>query len=389
MRTKTENPVTAAFAGGGTGGHIYPGLAVADALRTLCAKSGVRLTVAWIGNASGMDKNIVEKNTGQDGIKSADVFYGIPSGKLRRYFSLRNFFDLFKIAGGVIASFFILLKIKPAFLFSKGGFVSVPPCFAAKILKIPVFTHECDFTPGLATKINSRFAEKILLSYTETANYLSAAAKSKALVTGNPVRPAFYTASAEKGRRFANVNGEKPILLVIGGSLGARQINELVEKNLDQLCRHFTVIHQTGIKNVSAEPCMVSEDVKCNYHPFSFIYAEMPDVIAAADVVLSRAGANSLWECSVLGKPMILIPLSGAGTRGDQEDNAAYFEKRGAAAVLACENATAENLLHTLTTFLDADTRQRYAEASFSLSAGKNPAETIAQILYNRVAAHK
>ena len=115
----------------------------------------------------------------------------------------------------------------------------------------------------------------------------------------------------------------------------------------------------------------------------------MPDVIAAADVVLSRAGANSLWECSVLGKPMILIPLSGAGTRGDQEDNAAYFEKRGAAVVLARENATVENLLRTLTTFLDTDTRRRYAEASFSLSAGKNPAETIAQILYNRVAAHK
>ncbi|MGP1458563.1 MAG: undecaprenyldiphospho-muramoylpentapeptide beta-N-acetylglucosaminyltransferase [Treponema sp.] len=385
MNELADKTLTAAFTGGGTGGHIYPGLAVADALRSLCLKNGVRLTVVWIGNASGMDKNIVEKNIGQDGRKSADLFYGIPSGKLRRYFSFRNFFDLFKIAGGCFASFFILLKIKPAFLFSKGGFVSVPPCFAAKILKIPVFTHECDFTPGLATKLNSRFAQKILLSYKETADYLSAPAKLKTLVTGNPVRPSFYSASAERGRRFANVDDKKPLLLVIGGSLGARQINALVEENLDRLCERFTVIHQTGAKNSAAEARAYSETVKRNYRPFPFIYDEMPDVIAAADVVLSRAGANSLWECSALGKPMILIPLSGEGTRGDQEDNAAYFEKRGAAAVLSGGDATSENLMRVLTRFLDAGTRQKYAEASASLSDGKNPAETIAKILYNRL----
>ena len=386
---KTGRTVTAAFTGGGTGGHIYPGLAVADSLRSVCAKNGIQVKICWIGNNSGMDKNIVEKNIGLGGTKSADVFYGIPSGKLRRYFSLRNFFDLFKILGGCIASFFILLKIKPVFLFSKGGFVSVPPCFAAKLLGIPVFTHECDFTPGLATKINSRFADKIFISYKETAAYLNSSAAAKTIVTGNPVRPVFYHASSERGRRFAGISGDKPVLLVIGGSLGARQINELVEKNLERLCKNFTVIHQTGIKNAASEPAEHSEEVKKNYRPFPFIYDEMPDVIAAADIVLSRAGANSIWECSVSGKPMILIPLCGSGTRGDQEDNAAYFEKCKAAVVLSRENATDENLLNTLEMFSDKDTRQRYAEASLKLSAGKNPAEKIAQILYNRIEEHR
>ena len=386
---KTGGTVTAAFTGGGTGGHIYPGLAVADSLRSVCAKNGIQVKICWIGNNSGMDKNIVEKNIGLGGTKSADVFYGIPSGKLRRYFSLRNFFDLFKILGGCIASFFILLKIKPAFLFSKGGFVSVPPCFAAKLLGIPVFTHECDFTPGLATKINSRFADKIFISYKETAAYLNSSAAAKTIVTGNPVRPVFYHASSERGRRFAGISGDNPVLLVIGGSLGARQINELVEKNIESLCKNFTVVHQTGIKNAASEPAEHSEEVKKNYRPFPFIYDEMPDVIAAADIVLSRAGANSIWECSVSGKPMILIPLCGSGTRGDQEDNAAYFEKCGAAVVLSHENATDENLLNTLEMFSDKDTRQRYAKASLKLSAGKNPAEKIAQILYNRIEEHR
>lgn len=155
--------VKVVFAGGGTGGHIYPGLAVADSLRSLCDKNGKKIQIYWIGNSKGMDRSIVEKNVDGNGIRSADFFYGIPSGKLRRYLSLQNFLDLFKIFAGFIASFFILLKIRPSVLFSKGGFVSVPPCMSAKLLKIPVYTHECDFTPGLATRINSKSA-KIFLS---------------------------------------------------------------------------------------------------------------------------------------------------------------------------------------------------------------------------------
>ena len=157
-----------AFAGGGTGGHIYPGLAIADELKTIASEKNVDIELFWFGNSSGMDRNIVEKSG------SVNKFIGIPSGKLRRYFSLKNFFDIFKIFAGFVASFFKLLFIRPVVLFSKGGFVSVPPCIAAKLLGIPVFTHECDFTPGLATRINSKFASKILLSYEETKKFFSA-----------------------------------------------------------------------------------------------------------------------------------------------------------------------------------------------------------------------
>ena len=331
-----------------------------------------------------MDKNIVEKNVDSDGERSADFFYGIPSGKLRRYFSIQNFFDIFKIFAGFVVSFFILLRIKPYVLFSKGGFVSVPPCLAAKILKIPVYTHECDFTPGLATRLNSRSAKHILLSYKETESYLSESARNKSVVTGNPVRPVFYSADAEKGLKFLNIQKkEKPVLLVVGGSLGAKQLNNLVRENIQWLCERFVVVHQTGEKNVDdAEISRDSAEIRENYKPFAFIYKEMPDVISCADVVVSRSGANSIWECSVLSKAMVLVPLCGSGTRGDQEDNALFFEKNGAAVVLGRNNANSENLRSALTMFLDENTRKKYAEKNGNLSAGKRPAEKIAELLY-------
>ncbi len=384
MSSKNDGILKIAFAGGGTGGHIYPGLAVADEFRAICKKNGKTARVYWIGNSRGMDKNIVEKNVDSDGERSADFFYGIPSGKLRRYFSIQNFFDIFKIFAGFVVSFFILLRIKPYVLFSKGGFVSVPPCLAAKILKIPVYTHECDFTPGLATRLNSRSAKHILLSYKETESYLSESARNKSVVTGNPVRPVFYSADAEKGLKFLNIRKkEKPVLLVVGGSLGAKQLNNLVRENIQWLCERFVVVHQTGEKNVDdAEISRDSAEIRENYKPFAFIYKEMPDVISCADVVVSRSGANSIWECSVLSKAMVLVPLCGSGTRGDQEDNALFFEKNGAAVVLGRNNANSENLRSALTMFLDENTRKKYAEKNGNLSAGKRPAEKIAELLY-------
>lgn len=382
-----EEIIKIAFAGGGTGGHIYPGLAVADELRNLCRKNNKKIKIYWIGNSRGMDKDIVSKNVDSYGEKSADVFYGIPSGKLRRYLSFKNFLDLFKIFAGFVSSFFILLKIKPDVLFSKGGFVSVPPCISAKLLKIPVYTHECDFTPGLATRINSKSAKHILLSYEETKNYLSDFAKKKSIVTGNPVRPVFYSADAENGRKFLGIeNNAKPVLLVVGGSLGARQINDLIKENIQWLCENFIVVHQTGAKNV--EDAYIensSEEIKNNYKPYAFIYKEMPDVIAASDVVLSRAGANSIWECAVLHKPMVLIPLCGSGTRGDQEDNAGFFEKSDSAVVLARENANAENLKKQLSLLLEESKRNKFAEGCKKLTENKRPALKIAELLYQEV----
>ncbi|MBQ7158219.1 MAG: undecaprenyldiphospho-muramoylpentapeptide beta-N-acetylglucosaminyltransferase [Treponema sp.] len=367
---------TFVFAGGGTGGHIYPGLAVADELRTLAKEHNEEISIVWLGNSGGMDRELVEKSG------SVDLFYGIPSGKLRRNISLKNFFDLFKIAAGVFVSLFRLMRIKPAVLFSKGGFVSVTPCMAARILGIPVYTHECDFTPGLATKINSRFASKILVSYEATKNYLPAAKRANAVVTGNPVRPVFYASDAENGRRFVfgETRLEKPVLLVMGGSLGAHQINQLVQENLDWLCEHFEVVHQTG----RADEAMTKIQHE-GYHPYAFIYKEMCDVISAADVVVSRAGANAIWECAVLAKPMVLIPLCGSGTRGDQVDNAKYFVEQSAALMLLGEEADGVHVRDALTKMENAEYRATCSEACKKMTAGKRPALEIAKIIYDGV----
>ncbi len=381
MKTKNDNKLTFVFAGGGTGGHIYPGLAVADELRSLAKSNQKEIQIFWIGNNKGMDRELVEKSG------SIDKFIGVPSGKLRRYFSLQNFLDVFKIFAGLVKSYFTLLKLKPDLVFSKGGFVSVTPCMAASLLKIPVLTHECDFTPGLATRINSRFAKKVLVSYEETKKYLRADKRERALVTGNPVRPIFYEPNPQNGKKFlfanrSDYNPLKPILMILGGSLGAHQINELVAENLDWLCERFNVVHQCGAKDADAMP--KNHD---GYFLHPFIYKEMCDVISCADVVLARAGANSIWECSVLGKPMVLIPLCGSGTRGDQVDNAKFFVEKGAADMLLGDDVNFENLKSSLEKMLDSTKRINAAAASKALSAGKRPAKKIAEIILEEISA--
>ena len=376
------------FTGGGTAGHIYPGLAVADELKTLAASNNKELKIYWIGCSKGMDRNIVEKALAPDGKPTADKFYGIPSGKLRRYLSLKNLTDLFRIAGGFFAAFHILRKVKPALLFSKGGFVSVPPCLAAHLLGIPVYTHECDFTLGLANRLNFKSADYMFVSYEETKNKLPSADQKRVIVTGNPVRPVFYKTEAKRGLDFLGLGkkeNQKPLLLVLGGSSGARQVNQLVFDNIDFLCQNFIVVHQTGLLNAddnrSAE---LAKKYPEEYKPYNFIYEQMPDVLSAADLILSRAGANSIWEAAVLLKPMVLVPLCGSGTRGDQVDNAEFFKSRGAAEVLLGAEADSQHLKTALTKMLDAESRSNYSEALKKLTGEQPPAEKIASILFER-----
>lgn len=381
-----------AFTGGGTAGHIYPGLAVADELKTLAESQGNEIEISWIGCSKGMDKTIVESAVRANGTPSADIFYGIPSGKLRRYFSLKNFSDLFKIAGGFFKAFFILSKTKPELLFSKGGFVSVPPCIAARLLKIPVFTHECDFTPGLANRLNAKSASKMLLSYEETKKFLSESNKVKAVVTGNPVRPVFYEAKPENGLSFLGIpeNHEKPVLMVLGGSSGAKQINTLVSESLDFLCKNFIVVHQTGMVNSDEEENKkLKEKYGQAYKPYPFIYKEMADVLSASDVILSRAGANSIWECAVMNKPMVLIPLCGNGTRGDQVDNAKFFQEKGCAEVLLGDEATKENMEKALEKFIEKNNRLTYIENLKILTGSEKPALKIAGLIMEKIGENK
>lgn len=380
-----ENVV--AFTGGGTGGHIYPGLAVADELKNIAKENNKELSIIWIGCSKGMDKNIVEKGMGSDGKAIADSFYGIPSGKLRRYLSWQNFTDLFRIVGGYFSARKVLRKTKPAVLFSKGGFVSVPPCLAAKHLGIPVFTHECDFTLGLANRLNFKSAKTMFVSYEETKKRLGQADQNRVVVTGNPVRPVFYQADGKKGLEFLGINNpEKPVLLVLGGSSGAKQINELVWDNLDWLCQNFIVVHQTGlVNNNENQEKSLKEKYGENYKPFAFIYNEMPDVVASCDVILSRAGANSIWEAAVLSKPSVLVPLCGSGTRGDQVDNAKFFEENGSALVLLGDKANSENLKIELSKMLDEGFRKEMQEKIKAMVGEKKSVSVIAQYIYNQL----
>ncbi len=369
--------IRVACTGGGTGGHIYPGLAVVDELRMLCTDR--KLHVCWIGSSSGMDRTLVEKSG------SVDVFYGVPSGKLRRYFSLRTITDVFKIIAGFFCAVAVLRKEHPDVLFSKGGFVSVPPCYAAWCLKIPVYTHECDFSPGLATRLNSKVAEKICISYADTIRFFRKNMQNKILLTGNPVRPVFYSASKQRGLQFLGLSEKqvesKPLLLILGGSSGAVQLNNLVAENLEWLCSRFIIVHQTGSAHQAEIPAAVSAEVQSEYHPYQFIYKEMPDVLAAADVVLSRAGANSLAEFIVLHKPMVLIPLSGRGTRGDQVENADFLNRQGAALVLNAASCDSVHLRHILEQMRERSFRASCSFAVSKIAGSDRPAHKIAELL--------
>jgi UDP-N-acetylglucosamine--N-acetylmuramyl-(pentapeptide) pyrophosphoryl-undecaprenol N-acetylglucosamine transferase len=245
--------------------------------------------------------------------------------------------------------------------------VSVPPCAAASSLKIPVFTHESDFSPGLATRINARYVSrtrgKIFTAYEDTALAFPQAVKSRVVLSGNPVRACFRTADAAKGRAFLGVDSNARILLVLGGSQGAAEINELVRAALPELTEHYTVVHQTGPNR----EWDLKESEK--YKPYPYINNEMPDVMASAELVMGRSGAG-IWEWAVCGKPMILIPLRGSGTRGDQVENAGYFEKAGAALVLTGENANPRAVADAVK-LLATDNEKRGQMAACSLKAGE------------------
>lgn len=355
---------TIAFTGGGTGGHIYPGLAIAQ---ELAQKGSFRLV--WIGNKDGMDKQIVE----DAGIE----FYGIPTGKFRRYVSFKNFTDLFNIAAGFFKARSILSHIKPDLLFSKGGFVSVPPCAAASSLGIPVFSHESDYSPGLATKLNLSFSRRLYTAYPDTISFLPQKHREKARAIGNPVRAAFYNGDAALGRQFLGIPEHERILLVLGGSQGARQVNELIEACLPEILKDYVVVHQTG---PGQESRIAATD---RYKVYPYIKDELPHVLAAADLVVGRSGAGTIWEAATAGKPMILIPLAGSGTRGDQVVNAEYFQRAGAADVLLGDAATPENLLGLIKKLSrDSDLREQMAAASKKIGSA-HTAQQIAEDIIN------
>ncbi len=310
------------FTGGGTAGHVYPCEGIINRLR-----KPADITLYWIGSSRGMEKKI---------IKSWGIpFFGIPSGKLRRYFSLENLSDVFKICAGIIRSVFLMIHLKPDLIFSKGGYVSVPPVIAAWLTGVPVFTHESDFDPGLATRINSRFAERILVSYGETKTFFSPHFRTRILISGNPVRDFILRGNADEGRKFLGIGDNKPLLLVLGGSQGASEINRYVLENLDYLTEDFYVVHQMGPKEYRP---LEHKD----YHPVPFLHDEYADILAAADLVVGRSGASTVWEIAAAGKRAILVPLLTGASRGDQLKNARYFARFDGISVLDLSERSSE-----------------------------------------------
>jgi len=373
--------INIAFTGGGTGGHIYPGLAVASELKKQLQgfrieghQAGIEFRFVWIGSSSGMDRSIVEE-AGID-------FFAVPCGKLRRYFSLKTFLDFFKVIAGFFAARRILKKLKVNILFSKGGFVSVPPCAAAASLGIRVFTHESDYSPGLATRLNVRFVSRtggrVFTSYEDTKKYFKESIRDRITVSGNPVRGDFKSASAAKGRSFLGAGENERILLVLGGSQGADEINELVRASLPELNENYTVVHQTGPGR--QWDIGVSE----KYKPYPYIKAEIPHVMASAELVMGRSGAG-IWEWAVSCKPMILLPLCGSGTRGDQVENARFFQNSGAAVVLPGGEINKNVFINTVRN-LAQDTEKREAMAKASKKIGEcDGAVIIAKILAQEI----
>ena len=338
--------------GGGTAGHVTPNIALIPKLRELGYK------ISYIGSYEGIEKKLIEEL----GIP----YYGISSGKLRRYFDLKNFSDPFRVLKGFSQARKILKELKPDVVFSKGGFVTVPVVIAAKRLKIPALIHESDMTPGLANKLCLSSASRICCNFPETVANLPA---DKAVLTGTPIRQELLSGNAENGRKFCGFTADKPVLMVIGGSLGAAYVNDNVRKILPELLKEFQVVHLCG-KGKTDE----SLNGTAGYVQYEYIQDELPDLFAMADIVISRAGANAICEIRELHKPNLLIPLSAKASRGDQILNARSFERQGFSKVLEEEEITEEKLLETIRQ-LYTD-RQKYTDAM----AGNGQVDSISKI---------
>ncbi len=317
--------------GGGTAGHVTPNMALIPGLR----ERGYE--IKYIGSYEGIEKQLITE-MGID-------YDGISTGKLRRYFSLQNFIDPFKVLKGYSQAKSIIKKYSPDIVFSKGGFVSVPVVKAAKHYKIPVIIHESDITPGLANKLSYSAATTICHNFPETAQYLP---KEKALLTGSPMRKELMEGNVMEGLYFTGLTKKKPIIMVIGGSLGAHNVNVAVREALDELLKKFQIIHLCGQGKLDES----LKDVE-GYVQYEYIKEELKDLFAITDVVISRAGANAICELVALRKPSLLIPLSKNAARGDQILNANSFKKQGFCEVIEEEDLTKEKLVDTITSIYE------------------------------------
>jgi UDP-N-acetylglucosamine--N-acetylmuramyl-(pentapeptide) pyrophosphoryl-undecaprenol N-acetylglucosamine transferase len=307
--------------GGGTAGHVIPAIPVIE--RALAR--GVR--VSFIGSTTGLEESLL---TGLP-----IEYHGIATGKLRRYASFENVLDLFRVVAGIWQALRLVRRLKPDVVFSKGGFVSFPVVFAAWLSRVPVVAHESDLTPGLANRLSLPFVKTLTVTFPVTRAH---GFRGRTVVAGTPLRDALVNGDAEQGRAMIAAPPGRPVLLVTGGSLGAEALNKAVVDALDDLLQNFVVVHVCG-------PGKMPDVRRENYHSLEYVRDGWGDLLAAADLIVSRAGANTLYELMALRKPNLLVPLSHRVSRGDQIENAAYAVSLGASRRLAEEDLTRESLV--------------------------------------------
>lgn len=319
------------FTGGGSAGHVTVNLALIPKF----IEEG--WTAEYIGSEGGIEKQLVhDLNNNLNGNLSQVTYNAISTGKLRRYLDWNNIKDPFKVMKGVLQAYRLIKKQRPNVIFSKGGFVSVPVILGAWLNRVPVVIHESDITPGLANKISIPFSTKVCTTFPETIQHLRT---KKAEYVGAIVREELKRGSAERGQSLCEFTKDKPILFIVGGSLGSQRINQVIRASLDQLLPNFQIVHICGKGQIDRS--LSSE----GYKQFEYVNQELPDVMAMSDLVISRAGSNLLFELLALRKPMLLIPLSKKASRGDQLLNAQSFKKMGYCEVLFEEDLSEETLL--------------------------------------------
>ncbi len=305
--------------GGGTGGHVFPLMAVADSLQKLAAQQGQNLELILLGEGK-----FFSEAAKRSGLK----YKKFMAGKFRRYFSLANLIDLPKILIGLIQSFWYLFWLMPDAIFTKGGYASVPPALVAKLFFIPIYIHDSDAIPGAANRLIGRWAKKVFISFEMARSYFPV---GKTELTGNPIRQEILNGDRNQALQFLQLSDQLPTVLVLGGSQGAQKINEIILQSLSKLTMKFQVIHQSGESNYEAVKKSVEQIRPANYHLYTFFDSSTLSLAyASADVVVSRAGANLLSEISAVGKPAILIPLSRKASRGEQITNAIELSRYGA-----------------------------------------------------------
>jgi UDP-N-acetylglucosamine--N-acetylmuramyl-(pentapeptide) pyrophosphoryl-undecaprenol N-acetylglucosamine transferase len=312
------------FTGGGSAGHVTPNIALIKQAQ----KMGDQ--VSYVGSEQGIERQLIEPLN--------IPYYAVDSGKLARQLTLKNLLSPFKVLHGIWQSYFLCRRLKPDVVFSKGGFVAVPIVVGAWLNHIPVIAHESDMTPGLANKLCYPFAKKVGVSFPNSEQFFKN--KDKVVWTGNPIRQEMLEGSAVRGKAFLNFSHEKPILLIYGGGSGSVVINQAVRNALPEILKQFNLVHCCGKGKTDA-----AFNEMVGYRQFEYLNQELPDVMAAAAIVISRAGANSVFELLALHKPHLLIPLSKKASRGDQIDNAKYCQQLGLSDVLFEEALTPESLL--------------------------------------------